>query len=163
MAALILWSNSTTVSLGQSLLRISSRKTTEYADYPMPAHYPDFPSRSQMVEYLRDYARHFSLRPHIEFGARRRTAGDSSYTVGRMMRLSIHGLMSFSIVPLRLSMFLGFAVAPPSPWGEVLAAGFGVGAGLTLDEFALWVRLEDVYWTKQGRASVDAVEPVAAG
>src|SRR5712672_2979190 len=49
---------------------ISSRKTTEYADYPMPAHYPDFPSRAQMVEYLRDYARHFSLRPHIEFGAK---------------------------------------------------------------------------------------------
>ena len=48
---------------------------------------------------------------HIEFGAGRRKAGDSSYTVGRMMRLSIHGLMSFSIVPLRLSTLLGFAVA----------------------------------------------------
>jgi len=38
---------------------ISSRKTTEYADYPMPADYPDFPSAQQMVDYLRDYAEHF--------------------------------------------------------------------------------------------------------
>jgi hypothetical protein len=34
---------------------------------------------------------------------------------------------------------------------------FGVGAGLTLDEFALWVRLEDVYWAEEGRTSLDAV------
>jgi hypothetical protein len=70
--------------------------------------------------------------------------------------LHIHHLV-WGIVLLLLSGFLGFAVAPPSPWGEVLAAGFGVGAGLTLDEFALWVRLEDVYWTQQGRESLDAV------
>lgn len=38
-----------------------------------------------------------------------------------------------------------------------LAALFGVGAALTLDEFALWLHLEDVYWAKQGRASIDAV------
>lgn len=46
---------------------ISSRKTTEYADYPMPADYPDFPSAQQMVDYLRDYAEHFKLRPHMQF------------------------------------------------------------------------------------------------
>jgi len=34
---------------------------------------------------------------------------------------------------------------------------YGGAAALTLDEFALWLDLEDVYWTKQGRASVDAV------
>jgi hypothetical protein len=34
---------------------------------------------------------------------------------------------------------------------------YGVGAALTLDEFALWLRLEDVYWEREGRASVDAV------
>ncbi len=49
---------------------ISSRKTTEFTDYPMPAHYPDFPSREQMVEYLRDYARHFELRPAIAFNTK---------------------------------------------------------------------------------------------
>lgn len=32
-----------------------------------------------------------------------------------------------------------------------------MGAALTLDEFALWLRLEDVYWSREGRSSVDAV------
>lgn len=34
---------------------------------------------------------------------------------------------------------------------------FGIGCGLTLDEFALWLHLEDVYWSEEGRSSVDAV------
>jgi Flavin-binding monooxygenase-like len=49
---------------------ISSRKATEYADYPMPADYPDFPSAQQMLDYLRDYTDHFGLRKHIEFGTK---------------------------------------------------------------------------------------------
>ncbi|HTW43449.1 MAG TPA: hypothetical protein VMD79_14165 [Solirubrobacteraceae bacterium] len=39
----------------------------------------------------------------------------------------------------------------------VTAAAYGSGAALTLDEFALWLNLEDLYWAKQGRESVDAV------
>jgi hypothetical protein len=34
---------------------------------------------------------------------------------------------------------------------------YGVGAALTLDEFALWLNLQDVYWSPQGRSSIDAV------
>ena len=34
---------------------------------------------------------------------------------------------------------------------------FGIGAALTLDEFALWLNLEDVYWQREGRQSIDAV------
>jgi len=34
---------------------------------------------------------------------------------------------------------------------------YGGGAALTLDEFALWLNLEDDYWSKQGRESIDAV------
>jgi len=37
------------------------------------------------------------------------------------------------------------------------AALYGVGSALTLDEFALWLNLQDVYWAKQGRESIDAV------
>ncbi len=40
---------------------------------------------------------------------------------------------------------------------DVLAAAFGIGCGLVLDEFALVLHLEDVYWSEQGRKSVDAV------
>jgi hypothetical protein len=70
--------------------------------------------------------------------------------------LHLHHLV-WGIVLLLLTGFLGFAVGPSSPWLEILAAGFGVGAGLTLDEFALWVHLEDVYWSEEGRSSLDAV------
>ena len=38
---------------------------------------------------------------------------------------------------------------------RIMAVLYGVGAALTLDEFALWLRLEDVYWTHEGRLSVD--------
>lgn len=70
--------------------------------------------------------------------------------------LHIHHLV-WGILALMLSGFLFIALEPASPWREVLAVLFGVGCGLTLDEFALWLHLEDVYWTREGRASVDAV------
>lgn len=70
--------------------------------------------------------------------------------------LHIHHLV-FGIVLMMLSGFLAFALQPDSPWVEILAAFFGVGVGLTLDEFALWLYLEDVYWSEEGRRSVDAV------
>ncbi|MGY1690799.1 hypothetical protein [Geodermatophilus sp. SYSU D01105] len=46
---------------------------------------------------------------------------------------------------------------PDGGWQHLLAVLFGVGAALTLDEFALWLHLEDVYWSQQGRSSIDAV------
>jgi hypothetical protein len=70
--------------------------------------------------------------------------------------LHIHHLV-WGICLVLISGFLSIAVRPSAPWGEILAAGFGIGMGLTLDEFALWLRLEDVYWAKEGRASLDAV------
>jgi len=70
--------------------------------------------------------------------------------------IHVHHLV-FGIVLLMLAGFLGFALQPESPWLEILAAVFGLGMGLTLDEFALWLHLEDVYWAEQGRRSVDAV------
>ncbi len=42
-------------------------------------------------------------------------------------------------------------------WSRGTALTYGAGSALTLDEFALWLDLEDVYWTAEGRTSVDAV------
>jgi hypothetical protein len=70
--------------------------------------------------------------------------------------LHVHHLV-WGICTVLLTGFLGFALQPDSPWLEILAALFGIGTGLTLDEFALWLRLQDVYWAKEGRESVDAV------
>jgi hypothetical protein len=51
---------------------------------------------------------------------------------------------------------LGFWFFDTTPWLEVCALVFGIGAGLTIDEFALLVHLEDVYWSEDGRSSIDA-------
>src|ERR1700754_4896519 len=62
--------------------------------------------------------------------------------------LHLHHLV-WGICLLLLCGFLAFAVPLDYPWWQVLAIGFGIGAGFTLDEFALWIRLEDVYWTEE--------------
>jgi hypothetical protein len=41
--------------------------------------------------------------------------------------------------------------------GRLMSILYGVGAALTLDEFALWLNLKDVYWSPEGRSSIDAV------
>ena len=41
--------------------------------------------------------------------------------------------------------------------GRLLAFAYGIGAALTLDEFALWLNLQDVYWDREGRESIDAL------
>jgi hypothetical protein len=54
----------------------------------------------------------------------------------------------------------GIVLVSATPHGASLdaaAAVFGVGVGLTVDEFALWLHLEDVYWANEGRKSVDAI------
>jgi hypothetical protein len=51
---------------------------------------------------------------------------------------------------------LGFWFFVEDPWFEICALLFGIGAGLTVDEFALWVHLDDVYWAEEGRSSIDA-------
>ena len=83
-------------------------------------------------------------------------------TVETSSGMHLHHLV-WGISLMLLCGFIGFALdTPSSPWYQVAAVVFGIGAGLTFDEFALWVHLEDVYWSKQGRASLDAVVLVTA-
>ena len=73
----------------------------------------------------------------------------------------VHHLV-WGILTMLVVGYAAIAFSPGSPLREVLAILFGVGAGLTMDEFALWLHLEDVYWSEQGRTSIDAVI-IAAG
>jgi uncharacterized membrane protein len=68
----------------------------------------------------------------------------------------VHHLV-WGILLLIFSGYVGIALDPESPWRELVAIFFGIGLGLTLDEFALWLNLEDVYWSEKGRQSIDAV------
>ena len=65
----------------------------------------------------------------------------------------IHHLV-WGILLLLVAGVLAVVVQPPL---GVTAIVFGIGAALTLDEFALWLHLDDVYWSEQGRQSIDAV------
>jgi hypothetical protein len=73
----------------------------------------------------------------------------------------LHHLV-FGIVTMMAAGTLGFAALGHSPYAEICAFLFGVGAGLTIDEFALWVYLDDVYWAEEGRSSIDATVIAAA-
>ncbi len=68
----------------------------------------------------------------------------------------LHHLV-WGICLVLVSGVLSYSLRNESPWWELTAVFFGIGAGLTLDEFALWVYLKDVYWAEQGRKSLDAV------
>ncbi|WP_084729636.1 hypothetical protein [Streptacidiphilus neutrinimicus] len=63
----------------------------------------------------------------------------------------------YGILGMLVAGAIEFAYRPGSPGAQILAVLFGSGAALALDEFALWLHLEDVYWSKEGRKSVDAV------
>jgi hypothetical protein len=68
----------------------------------------------------------------------------------------IHHLV-WGIIVLMISGWIVIALDPGPPGREIAAAFFGIGTGLTLDEFALWLELKDVYWSEEGRKSIDAV------
>ncbi len=68
----------------------------------------------------------------------------------------VHHLV-WGILAMLVVGYVGVVHQPEAPWHEILAVLFAIGAGLTLDEFALWLELKDVYWEKEGRKSIDAM------
>ncbi|WP_411074273.1 hypothetical protein [Streptomyces sp. cmx-4-7] len=95
-------------------------------------------------------------------------------TVTRLIRagkgpfgnVSSGGLHIHHVVPgVVLSVVGGFGAVASGRHGvgaAVFAVVFGIGAGLVLDEFALILHLDDVYWSEDGRKSVEAVVLTAA-
>ena len=86
---------------------------------------------------------------------------------GPFGNVSVGGTHIHHLVPgiflLLISGALGISWNPdlPTSLAWIIPTLFGIGAALTLDEFALWLTLRDVYWEREGRRSVDAV--VVAG
>ncbi len=84
--------------------------------------------------------------------------------VGPFRNLSVGGRhlhhMVFGIGGLLATGYLWLLMVGTDPKREAelraTAASFGLASALTLDEFALWLDLQDVYWAKQGRRSIDA-------
>ena len=75
---------------------------------------------------------------------------------------SVGGVHLHHAVPgVVLALVAGLLAFTPSgvvsPTQELLAIAFGVGAALVLDEWALIFHLDDVYWSQEGRSSIDAM------
>ena len=75
---------------------------------------------------------------------------------------SVHGVhLHHVVVGIVLALASGALIIGFEPVDSLfdlfLCAVFGAGAALVLDEFALVFRLKDVYWSEEGRASIDAV------
>lgn len=54
-------------SVYKSTHLLSSKPMTAYTDFPMPDEYPHYLRHDQVCAYLRAYARHFGIYPHIQF------------------------------------------------------------------------------------------------
>ncbi len=74
--------------------------------------------------------------------------------------LHIHHLF-WGILLLMVVGFAALATRDPA-WHLRIAVVFGCAMALTLDEFALWLRLADVYWSREGLASLKAAAVAAA-
>ncbi|MER8043193.1 hypothetical protein [Streptomyces sp. NPDC094032] len=85
---------------------------------------------------------------------------------GPFRNVSSGGLHIHHVVPgVVLTVLGGFGAVASGREGigaAVFAVVFGIGAGLVLDEFALILHLDDVYWSEDGRKSVEVVVLTAA-
>src|SRR5829696_5279924 len=71
VGGLWVYKNSNGMSAAYRSLHINtSRARMEYADFPMPATYPDFPHHTQIAEYFDAYVDHFGFRDRITFDTR---------------------------------------------------------------------------------------------
>jgi hypothetical protein len=78
---------------------------------------------------------------------------------GRHIHHLVWGILILLMVGYGWLMDLGHSHSPLSIFlSRLMSVSYGVGAALTLDEFAIWLNLEpDVYWSQAGRLSIDAV------
>jgi hypothetical protein len=77
---------------------------------------------------------------------------------GRHIHHLVWGILILLLVGYGGLLEVGVKSTPASILaGRLVSLLYGAGAALTLDEFALWLNLRDVYWAREGRASIDAV------
>ena len=144
----------------------------------MPAPRPPRRRRHSLRRFIRVYQHRLARDPRRErlflatlaflftFGFIRALTYSIRYNIGPFHNVSVGGTHVHHLVwGILLLLVAGYVAlvefGTRGPISNLVtrlgAIAFGVGAALTLDEFALWLNLQDVYWEKEGRLSIDAV------
>ncbi len=82
---------------------------------------------------------------------------------GRHIHHLVWGIILLLTVGYGWLLEVGTGALASNRWmGRLMSMLYGVAAALTLDEFALWLNLRDVYWQREGRESFEAIAFFAA-
>jgi cation diffusion facilitator CzcD-associated flavoprotein CzcO len=144
---------------------ISSKRTTAFADFPMPEDWPAYPNHSQVLDYLRAYARHFDLYPHIRFNTglraltRQGTGWHAAFSDGSSADYAgviiANGHLSDPLIPATAGAFDGpvmhakdYKTADIFEGKRVLVVGMGnTGCDIVVDAVH---RAKQVLWSVRG-------------
>lgn len=132
----------------------------------MPEHFKTLYQR-HFVDARRERMFLSSVSFFVTFAIARLIAFTIHINIGPFQSIVINGLhvhhLVFGILLLLLVGYLwllqiGTGIGVGSVWSSrIIALVYGFAAALTLDEFALWLHLEDVYWTIEGQRSIEAI------
>lgn len=144
---------------------ISSKRTTAYADYPMPEDWPAYPSHERVSDYFKSFAKHFDLYPLIRFntgvskleqrdGSWRATLGDGT-TEDYESVIFANGHLSDPLMPAIPGEFSGklmhakdYKTADIFEGKRVLVVGMGnTGCDIVVDAIH---RAKQVLWSVRG-------------
>jgi hypothetical protein len=129
--------------------------------YLVRATIPDRPRRRMFIAYVAFLLTFVGVRLLVRAVVHENDEGPFQWVVvhGRHIHHLVWGILILLLVGYGWLMDLGRAHTPLAIFlSRLMSVSYGVGAALTLDEFALWLDLEpDAYWSRSGRLSIDAV------
>jgi hypothetical protein len=129
--------------------------------YLVRATIPDRPRRRMFIASVAFLLTFIGVRLLVRVIVHENNEGPFQWVMvhGRHIHHLVWGILILLLVGYGWLMDLGRSHSPLSIFfSRLMAVSYGVGAALTLDEFALWLDLEpDAYWSRSGRLSIDAV------
>ena len=129
--------------------------------YLVRATIPDRPRRRMFIASVAFLVTFIGVRLLVRLIVHKNNEGPFQWVVvhGRHIHHLVWGILILLLVGYGWLMDLGRSHSPLSIFfSRLMSVSYGVGAALTLDEFAIWLDLEpDAYWSRAGRLSIDAV------
>ena len=120
---------------------------------------PDRPRRRMFIASVSFFFTFLGVRLLVSFVIHNHGPFDWVVVHGRHIHHLVWGILILLLVGYGWLLDLGRSHSPLSIFfSRLMSVSYGVGAALTLDEFALWLNLEpNAYWSREGRISIDAV------